>query len=403
MKFPRFVKIAVNNVLGVCHLETSSEGELIIAEGAEGELIEILSSALKFSYELVQPKDKGWGNRKDDGNWTGKIGLVQSGEADLGMCKIILTEQRKTAVDYSYPYDTMQMVFANKAPSRIPQLFAYVHPFSAELWLTLLALFLTIPFLWKVMFKCNASIISLFGEVFYTILGRAASVRLTKFHEHILLGTWVVAVSFLSRSYTAVLLSFLTFPLHESVIRDIPRLSEAIAGGKYKCVTFDGSSVTESLKASPREYVKIIGHAIEENEWFVKPTLEGVGRAISETNTAVIAMKPYFEDNYVGTASISTDYFSVYHFGIIFQKQFCCKKILDRKLSLILSAGLYEKCKRHYQFRAHLKQRANHMEGLENIKALSVENITGALLIYFLGVSVSFIVFLIEIYLPKLK
>ncbi|GBM71811.1 hypothetical protein AVEN_260545-1 [Araneus ventricosus] len=403
MTFPGFVKIAVNNLLGVCHLESSPEGVITIADGAEGELLDILSSALKFSYELVQPKDKGWGNRKDDGNWTGKIGLVQRGEADLGMCEMILTEHRKTAVDYSYPYDTLQMVFASKAPSRIPQLLAYVYPFSAELWYTLLALFLTIPFLWKVMFKCNVSVISLFGEVFYTILGRAASVRLTKFHEHILLGTWVVAVSFLSRSYTAVLLSFLTFPLQESVIREIPRLSEAIAGGKYKCLTFEGTSVTESLKASPREYVKMIGNAIDENEWFVTPTLEGVGRAIAEKNTAVIAMKPYFEDHYVGTASISTDYFSVHHFGIIFQKQFCCKKVLDRKLSLILSGGLFEKCKRHYQFRAHLKLRANYMERFENIKALSVENISGALLMYLLGASVSLIVFLIEIFLPKLR
>ncbi|KAF8788647.1 Glutamate receptor ionotropic like protein [Argiope bruennichi] len=319
------------------------------------------------------------------------------------LCELILTESRKTAVDYSYPYETLQMVFANKAPGRIPLLFAYVYPFSPEVWYTLLALFLTMPFLWKAMFTCKASVISLFGEVFYTMLGRSATVTLTKFHEHILLGTWIAAVSFLSRSYTAVLLSFLTFPLQESVIRDIPRLSEAIAAGKYKCMTFKGTSVTESLKASPREYVRMIGRAIDKNEWFVTPTLEGVGKAIAEGNTAVIAMKPYFEDHYVGRASISTDHFSVSHFGIIFQKHFCCKKALNRKLSLILSAGLFEKCKRHYQFRAHLKLRTKNAEGLGNVNALSLENISGALLIYLLGTSVSLLAFSIETLLPKIK
>ncbi|GIZ02056.1 lig_chan-Glu_bd domain-containing protein [Caerostris extrusa] len=241
MKFPSFMKIAVLNLLGVCHLKTDSKDEIYLADGVEAEFLQILSETLKFRYKLITPRDGQWGKKMANGTWTGMTGLLVRGEADMAMCQVIISEDRKTAIDYSYAYEIVKLcqVFWSEA-------FAGCLPHSSE-WISV-----------------------------HSIVG---------FRDYVLWGTWIAAISFLSRSYTAVLLSFLTLPLQESTIRDYDQLARAISGGNYRSLSFKGAIIRDMMESSSIESVQLIVSAMNKNEWYVKPSLEDVGKALAKKKT----------------------------------------------------------------------------------------------------------------------
>ncbi|GFY61327.1 lig_chan-Glu_bd domain-containing protein [Trichonephila inaurata madagascariensis] len=321
MKFPAKIRIAVTSIKGVCDVTHDSDGRVIIADGIEAEFLQILSTVLKFKYELIIPEDRQWGTKQPDGNWTGMIGLVQ-----------------------------------HKKPTWATIFWGFPHAFK-----------------WAMTISPS---------------GRS---------DYFLLGSWIFGISFLSRSYTAVLLSFLTLALKDSVIRDAPALSKAISGGTYRCFTFRGAWITHALEASGKEATRLIGKAMDDNDWFIKPSIEGVGDLMDEGNTAVIAMKPFFADHFADRAAISEDYFFITQLALAVRRGFCCKEYLNRKINTIVAAGLYEKCSNHYNFRARLKLGQNRMQGFDHINPLSVQDLSGAFLLLSLGLSFSVVVFVLEI------
>ncbi|GIY11694.1 lig_chan-Glu_bd domain-containing protein [Caerostris darwini] len=403
MKFPSFMKIAVLNLLGVCHLKTDYKGEIYLADGVEAEFLQILSETLKFRYKLIIPPDGQWGKKMANGTWTGMTGLLVRGEADMAMCQVIISEDRKTAIDYSYAYEIVKLVFANKKPGLLPKPFAILYPFSLGVWVSIMVLIMVMPFIWKFLFSIKFSGLKLLGNVFLTLLSGSASIRIVAFRDYVLWGTWIAAISFLSRSYTAVLLSFLTLPLQESIIRDYDQLARAISVGNYRSLSFKGAIIGDMMESSSITSVQLIVSAMNKNEWFVKPSLEDVGKALAERNTAVIAMKPFLADHFADQVAISYDYFSVVQFGLALKKHFCCKDILDTKLSYIMAAGLFENYKRNYRHRFRLKLKDDNTEELEFIAPLSMQNIIGALLIYLIGSCLAVVTFMFEIFYKKWK
>ncbi|GFQ65416.1 glutamate receptor ionotropic, kainate 5 [Trichonephila clavata] len=397
MKFPSKVKIAVTSIKGVCDVIQDSQGRVIIADGIEAEFLQILSTVLNFKYELLLPEDKQWGRQLPDGNWTGMIGLVQHKKADLGMCSTVMTPDRQEAVDFSYPYEVTNVVFATKLPGLLPKFLSYLYPFSPGVWFATIGLAFLVPYLWRYILKIKFSFRQLFSGVFHTLLSGAMTIGPSGPSDYFLLGTWIFGVSFLSRSYTAVLLSFLTLSLKDTVLRDAPALSKAISHGTYRCYTFRGAWITHALEASGKETTRLIGKAMDDNDWFIIPSIEGVGNLLDEGNTAVIAMKPFFADHFADTAAISEDYFFITQLALTVRKNFCCKKYLNRKINAIIASGLYEKCSNHYNFRARLKLRQNQMKAFDNINPLSVQDLSGAFLLLSLGLSMSFIAFILEV------
>ncbi|GBM71822.1 Glutamate receptor ionotropic, kainate 4 [Araneus ventricosus] len=401
MAFPTFMLIAVNNIIGICELNLSTKGHLVLSDGIEAEFLEILSKTLKFQYKLIVPEDKQWGAKQPNGSWTGMIGMVNRGEADMTMCSPAISEERKSVVFFTSPYEIEQIVFATKAPGFLPKYFAYLYPFSSKVWLAVIVLILTIPFLWKVLLKYKMRLTKLWSNVFISFLNGGTNINPVMPSEYVLLGTWIPMVPFLTYSYTAVLLSFLTLPLQETVVRDVPELAQAISNGKYRCMVYEGTGIKDLLKGSPTTSVQLIGKAVENYKWFINPTLEDVGKALSEKNVAVVSTRSFFEDHFFGRAVISYDYFHLAYFGLVLNKHFCCKKSLELALSRIQASGLFQKVKMHHQFRAHLKFRKYQTESLANINPLSIEDLSGALLMWLLGISSSIFAFLLELLLRK--
>ena len=50
---------------------------------------------------MVETIDGGWGSLKDDGTWTGMIGMILRDEVDIAISDFYVTAERSMVIDYS--------------------------------------------------------------------------------------------------------------------------------------------------------------------------------------------------------------------------------------------------------------------------------------------------------------
>jgi len=73
-------------------------------EGFLVDLLEKLAGMYNINFELQEQSDGRYGARDESGNWSGMIGSVVSGAADLALGDITITSGREQAVDFSVPF-----------------------------------------------------------------------------------------------------------------------------------------------------------------------------------------------------------------------------------------------------------------------------------------------------------
>ena len=57
--------------------------------GMFAEVFDNLQEVMNFTYTLIKPPDGQWGSIQPDGSWSGMVGLLASGEVDIGMSILI--------------------------------------------------------------------------------------------------------------------------------------------------------------------------------------------------------------------------------------------------------------------------------------------------------------------------
>ncbi|GFY40793.1 putative glutamate receptor [Trichonephila inaurata madagascariensis] len=134
--------IAALNRTKIFEIHPNMEGKPNLS-GMEGELIKILMEKIDIDYEIVIPKDKEFGRKLPSGNWTGLIGMVHRGEADMAIGSLGIYENRFEDVDFGYPYIVDAVTFVMPKVNKQLKLFGFLHVFGFQVWLLiLLTLFL---------------------------------------------------------------------------------------------------------------------------------------------------------------------------------------------------------------------------------------------------------------------
>ncbi|XP_056279111.1 glutamate receptor U1-like [Pseudoliparis swirei] len=112
-------------------------------EGYCVDLISELSKALGFRYKLSLVKDNRYGAMDASGAWSGMIGEVIRGEADLAVAPLTLTATRETAVDMTTPFMQTGISFLLRRDSASEESgFSVLAPFSTDMWVGVLVAFL---------------------------------------------------------------------------------------------------------------------------------------------------------------------------------------------------------------------------------------------------------------------
>ncbi|GIX93565.1 hypothetical protein CEXT_574251 [Caerostris extrusa] len=81
-----------------------------------------------FLYELMFPEDGLFGNRLEDGNWTGVVGLLQRNEADMAFSYLSMNYERYLILDFSTTYSSQVQTFVTEMPPLVPKTTVFMYP-----------------------------------------------------------------------------------------------------------------------------------------------------------------------------------------------------------------------------------------------------------------------------------
>lgn len=396
--FPKHLKIAAlltDNKIKP-YLEKTKEGDTIYILDAF--VIPLLQQVLGFSYEIAIPKDNNFGKNGPGGNWTGLVGLVQRGNVDIGI-GLIITVDRNSVVDFSYPYDFTDITFVTDKLQYLPRSFAIFHPFSWQMWVALVLCLILISFLLFVFMRKRYQFLAVLLCCYGMLLENALNFKNTTSTVRMLMLSWIIGVLFITNSYKAVLLAFLSFPT-ETGIRNARELSEAAKAPSFRCHTFPGSFAYNIISEADDELLGPIGECIKRNpfdymshEKFL--SVPNVKKAAITSRRYIIRYKiPYF---------LSKDSLFFPKVGIAISKKFCCKEAINHIIHRLIDAGLLQKHAKDVEFFSVLNSLSFASSVSEQFEKLSMKDLFGAFVVLKIGFSLATLVFLMEVLLCNKK
>ncbi|GFU31846.1 lig_chan-Glu_bd domain-containing protein [Nephila pilipes] len=400
LRYPSKIRVAailLKNVFTV-----SKVNDRIVPSGLEGEMLKYLVEKLKLEFELVLPNDGKYGSRDNNGTWNGVIGLVQRGEADIGLATLSITEDRWGIVDFSIPYAIADRVFAVKEPGEMPKVTAFIYPFSQNVWVLYTLMILAATVLFQRMMLRRATFLASFLSVLGSVVSQAMeNVRETPWRR-VLLGLWMTIASVMPFLYNTSFLSYLTMPEKVPIPRNFEELSKAVLSGKYKCLPTKGTIEKDMLLRSRIDYLVKLGEMIQKNGWEYSygenfSELLDNPVAIITANSGLkflLGSPPYI------TVKVSEDYFGIWNMAIAMKKEFCCRERLNEALYHISSGGLFQKWIDDLSFVDTLHKRLK-MKHEEPKLHLTLEDLKLAFFTLFFGYALALLAFLAELMSPK--
>lgn len=400
-KFPSFLRVVITSKSESVEVNGKMETKVVF-DRTVLKLTELLAQALQFSCELIPAGKIEIGRRLPNGSWTGLVGLVQRNETDMVISTLSVSEQRLQVADFSYPYNRVRLTFATRKPEYSPELLAFLLPFSLDVWLFTVTSLLFIPAACYVLFERKYAFRKLIFAAYKTIVNEDMGIEPRRLREYILLTFWQIGAVFLIFCYTAVLLSFLTFPTL-SGIRTIPELAVAVAKGKYQCTCYPGSFLLRILTKSPDPKDRIIGRNLMENKG--SRDIEAV------LDNKKSGKKPVFiggEDDllpYKLKYFVSEDEFIPALRSIALQKTFCCKRQVDKVVGYVWASGIFQKLKEEDMFLESMRLVLRFSDILQKKKerSLTAEDLAGAFALLTLGYIFATIVLILELIIGKLR
>lgn len=117
------------------------DGEILVGndryEGYSMDLIDAISKILGFKYVFELTPDNRYGSlNKVTKKWDGLVKQLLDRKADIAICDLTITYERRTAVDFTMPFMTLgiSILFAKPVKSP-PDLFSFLYPLSLEVWI----------------------------------------------------------------------------------------------------------------------------------------------------------------------------------------------------------------------------------------------------------------------------
>ncbi|KAK8401193.1 hypothetical protein O3P69_002751 [Scylla paramamosain] len=106
-----------------------------------GPLVTILDIIMRhqgFCYEFLRASDRSYGLLLPNGSWSGLLGMVQRGEADLTGTVIAITANGLPAFDFSDPVVISEYNVINVRPVVTPNVAGFIRPYTPLAWAFLL-------------------------------------------------------------------------------------------------------------------------------------------------------------------------------------------------------------------------------------------------------------------------
>ncbi|GFY53969.1 uncharacterized protein TNIN_126661 [Trichonephila inaurata madagascariensis] len=180
--------------------------------GFQGRYLETILQGLNTQFQIITAEDRSWGQLLPDGNWTGMIGKIQKGQANIAVYMMTMTESRLAVVDYSPAYTTEDVSFAIEKPGALPKSSAFLHTFDDFIWIATLTALIIFTIMYKILIRDKCSYTQILFMLIVALLKQPVDEDNDSLRYRLLISSWMIFSTVLSFSYSAVFLSLLTFP-----------------------------------------------------------------------------------------------------------------------------------------------------------------------------------------------
>ncbi|RZC36214.1 Lig chan, ANF receptor and/or SBP bac 3 domain containing protein, partial [Asbolus verrucosus] len=303
-------------------------------EGYAMDLMTNISTILNFSFEflIVEDNKNGLYNEIIQ-SWDGIIGEIVNGNALFGVGDMTITAERETAVDFSMPYMRLGIGILLQKPKTTVDMFAFLNPLSAEVWMYTVTLYLTVSIIlyfvarmapgdWENPHPCNLtpdelenlwSISNCLWLTMGSIMNQGSDIL-----PKLVTSMWWFFALIMTNSYIASLAAFLT--AKGSIIDDLEDLAKQ---NKIKYGTLEGGSTQDFFRQSNYStYRRMYANMrLSKPSVFVKSTEEGVNRVISTKDGMYAFLMESSTIDYrierdCGLTTVENKYFNNIEYGI---------------------------------------------------------------------------------------
>ncbi|GFY77133.1 lig_chan-Glu_bd domain-containing protein [Trichonephila inaurata madagascariensis] len=394
MNFSKWI-VAALNISMVFEVYVNDNGKTRIA-GIEGNFADAVFTEMNIEYDIVFPEDNEYGREVNGGNWTGLIGMVQRGEADIAMGTLGINEKRFRVVDYSFPYTADKLTFVVLKPSEWLMAFGFFNLLDLSTWMLLFGSFLLSTALFFTMLRGRTAYLEVVHIFFGSILRQPLIFHNYAYGKKFFIGTWLLFSFIMSSVFSGVLLSFLATPSKVETIKNFRELSKAVERGTHRVYTLKGTFAVPFFLNSKEPYFRLLGNAIEQNNWYIR--MEELLHNPLKNKDVIVCPSQFLKLLYGNQPGIHFSEDSGYTMttAFVLRKDFCCRTQLKKVMSRMVSAGIYDRFFKLETLKYSLSLPANEKE-MDKKRILTLNHLFGAFSVLLSGLGISFLVFFGEV------
>ncbi|XP_068239636.1 probable glutamate receptor isoform X6 [Palaemon carinicauda] len=387
------------------------DGSIEVLSGLDIAIINILSSALNFTYKAFIPQDNVWGDALPNGNVTGIIGMVARREAVIGASVLSISASRLRVVDFTCPYITGMYLLMSRSPKEKNRALAVLSPFQLQVWIGItLTVLLIGPIVYLISYVVN-KYVTIDGKaidyqwfhlnMFRNVVNQGNFILEESLQVRVVLAFWFLFCLINAALYSGMLTAVLAIPAYETPIdflRDLPRATKE----GFTVGTIGDSNYETFFKTATEGIFKqtwdLFNHE-DRSRSFVKSAFEGVKRVLEEKFVFITS------DNFANLFKVvfgkeriylSKERFLPSHVGFACQRGSPVIDALTRTLLKMKEGGIMDRVTDEYINNVPLDPSARTVVVEKKSASITLTHLQAAFYIFCIGTSVSTTTFLME-------
>ncbi|XP_070196713.1 glutamate receptor 3-like [Littorina saxatilis] len=391
-------------------------------EGYCKDLTDELQGYLRMDYVLKPVNDGEFGKELPNGTWTGVVGDLRRGEADMAVAPLTITADRERVIDFAKPFMNIAISMMIKRPEKQkPGVFAFMEPFSIPLWSCIVIAYVTVsvvvylvskfsPYEWSnrsyrydrvVKYDFNLGNSFWFSMEALMLQGSDHCPRSVA--GRVIGGAWWFFVLIVITSYTANLAAFLTV---ERMLHPIETADDLATQTEITYGLVDGGSTRKFFETSQVPTYQRMWNYMKTAQppVFVKTVEEGVQRVRDSKGKYAFLIESSMNNYYnnrkpCDTARVGGD-LNLEGFGIAMPHGSDLKEIITYATLKMKEDGTLHRLETKWWYeKGECGSNTGHRES--NKRSLSLSNVAGVFYILITGLVLAIVLGLVEIYLNK--
>ncbi|XP_057377911.1 glutamate receptor ionotropic, delta-2-like isoform X2 [Daphnia carinata] len=400
------LRVASVEILPFVEFVRNENGDITEGRGFSFEILNALMKTYNFSITIKVPKDEAYGGLLPNGTWNGMIAMILNNESDVGIGSFSVTHARHQVVDFTVAYYEESSGIMIPAPIRGKQLSTFIKPFQLQVWMILMGILVVLPFVMWIQSKLLTKVQRTkrrkkqLAFVYGVLLTQSGQKIPEKEHSLRLLAMiWFLCALVFIHAYIGTLVSFLSVPNLKPVIRSLDELPDSGLGW----IVWSGSDLESLFLEATDGIYRIIGDQLRQYpERLVDSLVEGE-QAVKKGGFAYMnnkaRIKYAVEKDFISSGSTCTmgvakETFYKVNQAFAVPKGSPIGAFLNRKILVMLESGLMEHWRmKHLSGKDHCS--TSHSYGAL-LRKLDFDDLQSAFLIWFVGVCIAFMVFVVE-------